>query len=80
MSTARQVVAQAVRDTPLHGDDPWGRAADRVLAALREHWTEPEERQRVATAVWGPFGDGQRAVDFDRVAQVFIAVLFEERP
>ena len=40
--TAREVVAQALRETWIAGDP-----ADAVLVALREHWTDPETIERV---------------------------------
>ena len=67
MSTAREVVAQAladlINDEITEGDR---RQADAVLAALREHWTSDEVLDRIYERCDSPVA--------------VIAALFEEAP
>lgn len=69
MTTAREVVAQALYEVEVSGEGWSNRtAADAVLAALREHWTSDEEVNRISK----DFHAGWYAL--------VIAALFEEEP
>lgn len=77
MSSARDVVAQALYEVEVSGEGWSNRtAADAVLAALRKHWAS-DDVTRIADSVW------VAAVAANPVTPTFIraviAALFEEQ-
>lgn len=79
MSTAREVVVQAIADyyrEVAYWPDRYEGVSDAVLAALREHWTTSDEViARAAMSAWGIADKG--AV---KEARLVITALFEDEP